>query len=84
MLAAALVPWYAAVAARYPGFLYDQLINEQWGHVVDRRYPRDNERVPVPVFALEHLVFFLPWTLYLPAAWRAWTPRSGDGGGASN
>ena len=79
-LLATLVPWYAAVAARYPGFLHDQFVNEQWGHVVDRRYPRDNERVPLPVFALEHLVFFLPWTLYLPAAWRARTPRSEDAG----
>ena len=80
-LLAALVPWYAAVAARYPGFLYDQLINEQWGHVVNRRYPRDNEPVPLPVFALEHLVFFLPWTLYVPAAWRARQPRGGESGG---
>ena len=79
-LLTALVPWYAAVAARYPGFLYDQFVNEQWGHVVNRRYPRDNEPVPIPVFVLEHLVFFLPWTLYLPAAWRARTPRGEDGG----
>jgi hypothetical protein len=77
---AALVPWYAAVAARYPGFLYDQFINEQWGHVVNRRYPMDSERVPLPVFAIEHLVFFLPWTLYLPAAWLARPPREADRG----
>ena len=79
-LAAALVPWYAAVAARYPGFLYDQFVNEQWGHVINRRYPRDSDPVPLPAFALEHLVFFLPWTLYLPAAWRARTPRGQESG----
>ncbi len=77
---AALVPWYAAVAARYPGFLYDQFVNEQWGHVVNRRYPVDSERVPLGVFALEHLVLFLPWTLYLPAAWRARAAQPADGG----
>ena len=63
-----LIPWYAAVAARYPGFLHDQFINEQLGHVINRRYPPDNNRVPFLVFWLEHLVFFLPWTFFIPAA----------------
>ena len=70
---AILIPWYAAVAARYPGFLHDQFINEQLGHVFNRRYPVDNVRVPVLVFSLEHLVLFLPWTFFIPAA--IWSPR---------
>ncbi len=67
---ALLVPWYAAVEMKYPGFLRDQFINEQLGHVFNRRFPPDNNRVPLLVFALEHLVFFLPWTFFVPAAWR--------------
>lgn len=73
---ALLVPWYAAVEARYPGFLRDQFLNEQWGHVVNRRYPLDSDRVPLGVFALEHLVLFLPWTFFLPAAWRSRSTRT--------
>ena len=68
---ALLVPWYAAIESRYPGFLRDQFLNEQWGHVINRRYPLDSNRVPLAIFCLEHLVFFLPWTFFIPAAWRA-------------
>ena len=80
---ALLAPWYAAIERRYPGFLWDQFINEQWGHVVNRRFPPDNERVPLWTFALEHLVFFLPWTFFIPAAWasgrQAATEEKGSG-----
>ena len=70
---ALLVPWYAAVEARYPGFLRDQFVNEQLGHFINRRYPVDSERVPLTLFCVEHLVFFLPWTFFIPAAIRART-----------
>jgi 4-amino-4-deoxy-L-arabinose transferase-like glycosyltransferase len=69
---AILIPWYAVMAARYPGFLRDQFINEQLGHVINRRFPVDSDRVPLLVFWLEHLVFFVPWTFFIPAAWWAW------------
>ncbi len=65
---ALLVPWYAVVEARYPGFLRDQFLNEQLGHVLNRRYPPDSDRVPFVMFWLEHLAFFLPWTFFIPAA----------------
>ncbi len=64
-----LVPWYVAVEARYPGFLRDQFLNEQLGHVFNKRYPADSSQVPWYVFFPEHLVFFLPWTFFIPAAW---------------
>ena len=63
-----LIPWYGVIAARYPGFLQDHFINEQFGHVIGTRYPPDGDRVPLLVFWLEHLVFFLPWTFFIPAA----------------
>ena len=65
---ALLVPWYAAVEVRYPGFLRDQFFNEQLGHVFNKRYPADSSQVPWYVFFPEHLVFFLPWTFFIPAA----------------
>jgi 4-amino-4-deoxy-L-arabinose transferase-like glycosyltransferase len=71
IFAAILVPWYAAVEWKYPGFLRDQLLNEQLGHVFNRRYPPDNVPVPFLVFWLQHLALFLPWTFFIPAAIRA-------------
>ncbi len=71
LFVALLVPWYAAVEARYPGFLRDQFLNEQLGHVLNRRFPADSDRVPFAVFWLEHLAFFLPWTFFIPAAIRS-------------
>ncbi len=70
VLLALLVPWYAVVESRYPGFVRDQFLNEQLGHVLNRRYPPDSDRVPFVVFWLEHLAFFLPWTFFIPAAVR--------------
>ena len=75
---AVLVPWYAYIEWKYPGFLRDHFLNEQWGHVVNRRYPADSNAVPLPIFALEHLVLFLPWTFFIPAAWWA-RPSRGQG-----
>ena len=66
---ALLAPWYLAVEMRYPGFLRDQFFNEQLGHVFNRRFPSDSSQVPFSVFWPEHLVFFLPWTFFIPAAW---------------
>ncbi len=68
---AVVTPWYAYIEHKYPGFLRDQLVNEQWGHVVNRRYPPDSNAVPLPTFGLEHLALFLPWTFFIPAAWAA-------------
>ncbi len=79
ILAVILVPWYAYVEHKYPGFLRDQLFNEQVGHVLNRRYPPDSNAVPLPVFVLEHLILFLPWTFFIPAAWRAGRSRGTAG-----
>lgn len=60
-------PWYISTEIRYPGFLVDHLWNEQIGHVFNRRWPPDSERVPLLLFWTEHLVLLFPWTLFLPA-----------------
>ncbi len=69
---AIVTPWYIAMAIRYPGFLHDHFINEQLGHVLGRRYPPDSDRVPFAAFWLEQLVFFVPWTFFIPAAIASW------------
>lgn len=69
LFAAVWAPWHVYVEYKYPGFLRDHFFNEQLGHVLNRRYPADNSTVPWPTFAVEHLVLFLPWTFFIPAAW---------------
>jgi 4-amino-4-deoxy-L-arabinose transferase-like glycosyltransferase len=73
IFAAIIVPWYAVIEWKYPGFLRDQLINEQVGHVFNHRYPPDSQRVPMLTFWLQHLGLLFPWTLFIPAA--LWASR---------
>jgi len=68
-----LVPWYAVIERRYPGFLGDHFFNEQLGPALSRRWPPDSDRVPLSIFWLQHLVLFFPMTLLFPAAfWSAY------------
>jgi 4-amino-4-deoxy-L-arabinose transferase-like glycosyltransferase len=63
-----VVPWYAYMAARFPGFLSAHFVNEQLGASLNTRFPADAKQLPVGQFYLQHLLFWLPWTLALPAA----------------
>lgn len=72
---AVVVPWYVAIEWRFPGFLRDQLFNEQVGHAINRRFPADSERVSLTAFWLQHLIFFFPWTLLVPAGLVHWWRR---------
>jgi 4-amino-4-deoxy-L-arabinose transferase-like glycosyltransferase len=73
---AILLPWYVAVEVRFPGFLLDHLLNEQVGHVLDTHFPRDSEPTPVLLFWLQHLAWWFPWALFVPAALLARSGRS--------
>jgi hypothetical protein len=44
------------------------LINEQLGACLDTRYPADARQLPLGQFYAQHLLFWMPWTLLLPAA----------------
>jgi hypothetical protein len=72
---AMVTPWYVATELRYPGFLADQLGNEQLGNILNHRWPVDSERVPLAQFLMEHVAFFFPWSFFLPGAvltlWRS-------------
>jgi 4-amino-4-deoxy-L-arabinose transferase-like glycosyltransferase len=63
-----LVPWYACMVARFPHFLSAHFINEQLGASLDTRYPADARQLPLGQFYAQHLLFWMPWTLLLPAA----------------
>jgi len=76
LLVAVAVPWYAAIAGLFPGFLTDHFVNEQLGHLFDHRVPRDADPVPFGIFWAEHLLFFFPWTLFVPAAIWSWRKQN--------
>jgi 4-amino-4-deoxy-L-arabinose transferase-like glycosyltransferase len=54
----------------YHGFFWFYFINEHLLRFLNLRYPRDYNTVPRVWFWLFHLVWFFPWSLYFPAAWK--------------
>src|SRR6202043_2409431 len=75
-------PWYVLATLRNPpyfaftlhggpgqyhGFLWFFFINEQLLRFLNLRYPRDYNTVPRLYFWLFHLLWFFPWSVYLPA-----------------
>ena len=74
---AMVAPWYVATELQYPGFLADQLGNEQLGNILNQRWPVDSERVPLFQFFFEHVAFFFPWSFFIPGAvMTLWESRS--------
>ncbi len=61
-------PWYLAVEHRFPGFMLDQLGNEQANMLVSRRWPVDGDHLTFVNFWLEQFAVLFPWTLLIPGA----------------
>lgn len=54
----------------YHGFFWFYFINEHVLRFLNLRYPRDYNTVPRLYFWLFHLLWFFPWSLYFPAAFK--------------
>jgi 4-amino-4-deoxy-L-arabinose transferase-like glycosyltransferase len=54
----------------YHGFFWFYFINEHVLRFLNLRYPRDYNTVPRLYFWLFHLLWFFPWSMYFPAAWK--------------
>ena len=65
---ALVLPWYLAVEHLYPGFILDQLGNEQANMLISRRWPVDGDHLTFANFWLEQLATLFPWTLLVPGA----------------
>ena len=65
---ALVLPWYLAVEHRYPGFILDQLGNEQVNQALGRRWPVDGDHLGLLNFWLEQFAVLFPWTLLIPGA----------------
>ncbi len=61
---------------QYRGFFWFYFFNEHILRFLDRRWPRDYNTVPRHLFWLFHLVWFFPWSAWLPGVARL--PFSGD------
>ena len=67
------VPWHVLAALRSPaqpsgqekGFLWFYFVNEQFLRYLNKRFPRDYDKVPLGLFWLLLLVWLIPWTFYL-------------------
>lgn len=74
---AAAVPWHWLAAVRNPatssvqrGWFWFYFINDQINRYLNKRIPRDYDKVPLLLFMALLLVWLLPWGAWLPAALR--------------
>lgn len=77
-------PWHVAAAlanppvldltlqagSTYRGFTWFYFLNEHVFRFLNMRYPRDYNTVPRHLFLLYHLLWFFPWSMWLPAIFR--------------
>ena len=67
-------PWHILAALRNPpageskGFLWFYFVNEQFLRYIGKRYPHDYNTVPILLFYGLLLIWFLPWSSFLPQA----------------
>jgi len=59
-----------SVPGEYHGFFWFFFLNEHLFRFLNMRHPRDYNTVPRLWFWLFHLLWFFPWSVYLPAAVR--------------
>ncbi|OGL16565.1 MAG: hypothetical protein A3K12_05575 [Candidatus Rokubacteria bacterium RIFCSPLOWO2_12_FULL_71_19] len=65
---ALLLPWPLYIETQFPGYLRDNLVNEQVGHVLDTHFPRDSAPTPLAMLWLQHLAWWFPWALFAAPA----------------
>src|SRR4030095_15362451 len=85
LLLAIAAPWHVLATLRNPpyfdftmhsesgsyhGFFWFYFINEHLLRFLNLRYPRDYNTVPRLWFWLFHLLWFFPWSMYLPGVVR--------------
>jgi 4-amino-4-deoxy-L-arabinose transferase-like glycosyltransferase len=68
------VPWHIVAGLRAPGFFWFYFVNEQINRALGTRIPKDYAAVPLGVWWAAHLVWFFPWSVFLPLALREILP----------
>lgn len=67
VLLAIAAPWHILAGVRNPRFLWFYFVNEHFLRFLGRRYPRDYNKLPAPLYWTLHLMWLFPWSFYLPA-----------------
>jgi 4-amino-4-deoxy-L-arabinose transferase-like glycosyltransferase len=63
-------PWHILASLRANTFFWSYFINEHLKRAIGTRYPPDYEAVPLWLWLGAHLIWFFPWSIFLPAALR--------------
>ena len=59
-------PWHILASVRAHSFFWSYFINEHLKRAIGTRYPPDYEAVPLWLWLGGHLVWFFPWSIFLP------------------
>jgi len=70
ILAVIAAPWHILAGLRAPGFFWFYFVNEQVNRALGTRIPKDYAAVPLGMWWAAHLVWFFPWSVFLPLALR--------------
>ncbi|HWW19144.1 MAG TPA: glycosyltransferase family 39 protein [Candidatus Saccharimonadales bacterium] len=78
-------PWHILASLRASSFFWSYFINEHLKRAIGTRYPPDYEAVPLWLWLGAHLVWFFPWSIFLPGVLklipppRTWKNLPADG-----
>ncbi len=78
-------PWHILASLRAKTFFWSYFINEHLKRAIGTRFPPDYEAVPLWLWLGAHLIWFFPWSIFLPAALkiiprpRTWKNLSDEG-----
>ncbi len=59
-------PWHILASLRAQTFFWSYFINEHFKRAVGARYPPDYEAVPLWLWLGAHLIWFFPWSVFVP------------------
>lgn len=59
-------PWHILASLRAQTFFWSYFINEHFRRAVGTRFPPDYEAVPLWLWLGAHLIWFFPWSVFIP------------------
>jgi 4-amino-4-deoxy-L-arabinose transferase-like glycosyltransferase len=78
-------PWHILASLRAHTFFWSYFINEHLNRAIGKRFPPDYDAVPLWLWLGAHLVWFFPWSIFLPGVFEiipkpgAWKNLSAEG-----
>lgn len=83
LLIAIVGPWHAAMSLTHPGFLWDYFLNQHFLRFFDKKLPRENSPISLPMFWAALAVRLFPWTVFAPLALTFTVARRRDPAGGT-